>query len=98
MVCAYHPQRLFADPVDGQFVGHQERALTLAAAMARVHHIENYYGKKLWTLVRPASTQRHLEVILRRYSAHAQAMEFSKRVHNEFLEDSQKEPGTERST
>lgn len=34
-------------------------ALTEAAAMARVHHIQNYNRKKLYRLVRPASTQRH---------------------------------------
>ncbi|OCK94929.1 uncharacterized protein K441DRAFT_677154 [Cenococcum geophilum 1.58] len=82
MVCAFHPQRLFTDPADGVFACHQEQALSVAAAMARVYHIPNYYKKKLWPLVQPASTQRHLDAILQRYPAQAQAIEFSKQFQN----------------
>jgi Fe-S-cluster-containing hydrogenase component 2 len=42
--------------------------------------------------------ERHLEVILRRYPSQAQAIEFSKRLHNDVLEDSYKEPAMESST
>ena len=98
MVRAYHPQRLFVDPVDGQYVCYQEQAITVAAAMARVHHIPNYYREKLWLLVRPPSVQRHLEAILRRYPSQAQAIEFSKHLYNDILEDSHKEPAMESST
>jgi hypothetical protein len=91
MVCAFHPQRLFTDPADGVFACHQEQALSVAAAMARVYHIPNYYKKKLWPLVQPASTQRHLDAILQRYPAQAQAIEFSKQFQNVQTDNSEDE-------
>lgn len=64
MICAHHPQTLFKDRVNGRYVVNQEKALSLAAAMANLHHILGYYKTKLWPTIQSCSKQRHLKTIL----------------------------------
>jgi hypothetical protein len=52
------------DLVDSQYIYYQEQAIAIAAAIARVYHIPNYYRKKLWPLVRPPSMEQHLEAVM----------------------------------
>src|SRR5271155_4318262 len=64
IVFAHHPQKSFHDTIGGPFIVHQERSIAVAASMAGVEHIPNYYQHKLWNKIGLSTHKRHEHMVL----------------------------------
>ena len=81
LIFVHHPQYLFYARKGDLTLIYQDKALTVAAAIAGVRHIPDYYTDKLFSKTWPQAQERHLQTVLAKYEARGLSINLCESVH-----------------
>ena len=84
---AHHPQHLFYASAAHPTLIHQEKILTIAAAIAGVQHHKDYYANRMFLRKWPEFHQRHFDAVAARYKATGFDFDLTKLCRNDNPEE-----------
>ena len=81
-----HPQHLFYARENDPVLIHQDKSLAVAAAIAGVDHVPNYYTDRLFQRMWPSMQERNMQAVLMKYRNRGLSFDLSELVQNNTAE------------